>query len=151
MDDRWLRLLGELEVILEAREFLVRKAKHAFTATTEIFVGFGVRFFKRRVLITDLALGEVRGALVQYALRSPLQHEERRASTRLLVNGKLPLVRGVELDFEQLRVLRTSFQSIVERLNQLEQTLFRSVTRRRLLENVEEWVLHGFGLFRLVS
>ena len=138
----WLRLLGELEVILEAREFLVRKAKHAFTATTEIFVGFGVRFFKRSVLITDLALGEVRGALVQYALRSPLQHEERRASTRLLVNGKLPLVRGVELDFEQLRVLRTSFQSIVERLNQLEQTLFRSVTRRRLLENVEEWVLH---------
>ena len=58
------------------------------------------------------------------------------------MDGELPLVGGVELDLEQLRVRGTRLQSVVEGLHQLEQTLLRGIARRRLLQNVEVRVHH---------
>ena len=137
-----LRLLGKLEVILEAGEFLEGKAEDAFAAAAELLVRVGVRVFEFSILRRSLAVGEVRRALGQHTLRGTLQHEKRRASTRLLVNGELPLVRRVELDLKELRVFGASLESIVDRLDELEQTLLGSVTGRRLLEHVEVRVHH---------
>ena len=140
-----LRLLGKLEVILESREFLERETEDALTATAEIFVRLRVGALEFGILARRLTVGKVRRALGQHALRRTLEHEQRRTAARLPVNGQLPLVRRVELDFEQLRVLGAGVESVVERLNQLEQTLFGSVTGGRLLENIEVRV-HHFSL-----
>ena len=137
-----LRLLRKLEVVLEARKFLVGETEDALTAATEFFVRGRVLGLERSILGAHFTLGEVRGALGQDALRSTLEHKKWRLAARLRVDGELPLVGGVELDLKQLRVRGTRLQSVVEGLHQLEQTLLRGIARRRLLQNVEVRVHH---------
>ena len=58
------------------------------------------------------------------------------------MNGQLPLVRGVELDFENLWARGSGFQRIIQRLHELQQALLGSVTSCGLLQDVEVRVVH---------
>ena len=96
-----LRLLRKLEVVLEARKFLVGETEDALTAATEFFVRGRVLGLERSILSSPYPWRSTRCTWPRRVFEH-LEHKKWRLAARLRVDGELPLVGGVELDLEQL-------------------------------------------------
>mmetsp|Transcript_30025 Transcript_30025/g.97760 ORF Transcript_30025/g.97760 Transcript_30025/m.97760 type:complete len:799 (+) Transcript_30025:140-2536(+) len=135
-----LRLL-RVRKALRLRHFLVGEPEHALAHTAKRFVSSGVLRLNLRRERHLLALDHDVLAPEEDALGGTLEHQDI-GTAGLGVDGKLPLVGGVELDLEQLRVLFAHILNVVDGLGKLEQAALRSVAGGVEAQHVEGGVVH---------
>eukprot|EP00976_Prorocentrum_cordatum_P096718 1190680-Prorocentrum_minimum.AAC.6 len=138
-------LLGELVVLgVLLGELGVRKAEHALAETAELLVRLHKLVLELVSEAHALAVEHHVLAAVDDTLGGALEHEhEGVGCSRLLVDGQLPLVGGVELDLEHLGVLCAVHVNVLQALHALGDANLGGVAGAGEAEQVEAGVLHA--------